>query len=52
MSRVVACAHFHFITNSSISIINIPEMSNVTECFLIKYYVLSMPCESTIVVVR
>ena len=36
-----------------------PEMSNLTECFLIKYfvffikyYVLLMPCESTIVVVR
>ena len=29
-----------------------PEMKNLTECLLIKYYVLSMPCESTIVVVR
>ena len=36
-----------------------PEIRNLTECllikcyvFLIKYYVLSMPCESTIVVVR
>ena len=30
----------------------IPGMRNLTECFLIKYYVLSMPCESTIVVVK
>ena len=29
-----------------------PEMRNLTECLLIKYCVLSMPCESTIVVVR
>ena len=29
-----------------------PEMRNLTKCLLIKYYVLSMPCESTNVVVR
>ena len=29
-----------------------PEMSNLTECLLIKYHILSMPCESTIVVVK
>ena len=29
-----------------------PEMSILTECLLIKYYVLSMPCESTMVVVK
>ena len=31
---------------------NMPEMSNLTECLLIKSYVLSLPCKSTIVVVR
>ena len=29
-----------------------PEMSNLAECLLVKCYVLSMPCESTVVVVR
>ena len=29
-----------------------PEMSDLTEWLLIKYYVLSMLCESNIVVVR
>ena len=29
-----------------------PEMRNLTECLRMKYYVLLLPCESTIVVVR